>query len=261
MAITNYIEIEYIEGVTGAYIEIPYADANLTNRNVSISAICTCPVDTSNRYVIWGAEGSANKYSFGMSQDGSTYIWHYGAKTAALSPSTSYYCTLANQRKIYVYQTVGASNVSYLVNAYPATRYASGNTARAESSENLQNRSMYILASHNTSGTTATWYANGCRLYYMDAYNYATDTDLLELYPIRDPNTGNVGLYNAINDKAYFSGSAINFVAGPDLHSSSKMWIRSSESWTSGTPYLRQSGNWVQGTPYIRQSGSWTKGS
>lgn len=261
MAITDYIEIEYIEGVTGAYIEIPYADANLTNRNVSISAVCTCPIDTNNRYAIWGAEGSANKYSFGMDQAGTSYIWHYGAKTATLSPSTPVLCTLENQRKLYVYQTVAASNVNYIVNIYPANRHSSGTSARAESGENLQNRSMYILASHNTSGTTASWYANGCRLYYMDAYNYATDTDLLKLYPIRDPNTGQVGLYNAINDKAYFSGSTTNFVAGPDLHGSSKMWIRSSGSWLFGTPYVKQSGSWVQGTPYIRQSGSWTKGS
>lgn len=256
MAITDYKKIEYIEGVSGAYIDLGVTG----NRAYSYYVECTIPTDIGARATIWGAEGSANKYNFGIIADGSAYRVRYAASSPTLSPVAS--STIANPRRVNITMEVTTEGGHIYMHDYLTEEtLASASYNYGGSTTNL-NRNQYLLALNASSSGTPSYPGINCRVYYFEVYNVVSSpsTVLRQMIPIRDPVTGNVGMYDTISDAAFWSGGT-NFIAGPDLDSGAKLWIRQSGSWASGTPYIRQSGSWSTGKPYIRQSGSWNQGS
>lgn len=256
MAITDYKRIEYIEGATNAYIDMGITG----NRNYSYFAVCTLPTNIGSRVTLWGAEGSANKYTFGMIADGSAYRVRYATASPSVTPVVQ--STVADPLKIEITMETSTSGGSiYIRDPATETTLATGSYSYGGTSANL-NRNQYLLALNDSSGGTPKYPGINCRIYEFDVYNNITSSEGLirQFVPIRNPNTGQVGMYDLVGDRAYWSGGS-NFIAGPDVDAGCKIWIRSSGSWLSGTPYVRQSGSWTQGKPYIRQSGSWTQGS
>lgn len=261
MALSDYIQIEYISNGGGAYI-----DTGVTgNRNYSYEMVCAVPNTTitelNQRCTLWGAEGSANKYSFGISASGLSYIVRY----ASSSPSVTPFITSSdptNPRIIKIVMEVTTSGGNITITDFKTQAQLSSGTFSYNTSTNVNlNRNQYILALNNSSGGTPAYLGLGCRVYYFKIYNKITDTTLREFVPIRSDITNKAGMYDLINDVAYWSGNTYDFIHGPDISTGGKLWIRSSGFWLSGTPYIRQSGSWTKGTPYIRQSGSWTQDS
>lgn len=264
MALSDYVQIEYIQGVDGAYI-----DTGIQGRRThSYKFVCTIPTDIGSRATIYGAEGSTNKYNWGILADGSAYRVRY----AAASPSVPLIqSTIADPRILFIEQIMDYPSVTATtptgkirIKDYETQQSLITDVAFSYGGSNSNlNRNLYIMALNASSSGSPSYPAINCRLYSFNIYNYVTaDTSsiLREYIPIRDPATGNVGLYDTWNDVPYWSGGA-NFIAGPDIGSASKLWIRQSGTWNSGTPYIRQSGSWSTGKPYIRQSGSWNQGS
>ena len=256
MAITDYKRIEYIEGASGAYIDLGVTG----NRAYSYYAECTIPTDIGARATIWGAEGSANKYNFGILADGTAYRIRYAASSPTLSPVAS--SAIANPRRVNITMETATSGGNIYMYDYNTEELLANTSYSYGGSNTNLNRNLYLLALNASSSGTPSYPGINCRIYWFEVYNATTSptTVLRQMAPIRDPATGNVGMYDLKNDVAYWSGGT-NFIAGPDIGSASKLWIRQSGSWTSGTPYIKQSGSWNAGKPYIKQSGSWNQGS
>lgn len=266
MALTDYIQIEYIESDGVAYINL--GNSARPTRNWSISAITQMPI--SSTYYLWGVnDGSSHYYDFGFNIDQNAYLWRcatstnryvdkvFGDPSATPVPFSYSQKIMIDQdrpadtsenTRISVYDWPDDNTEYYTTREYP-------NAATAV-------KNLYLFA-RNSNGTVASKAPAGTRLYSFQVVNYFLSSEeqlIMSLTPIREKNGTRVGLYDTVNDTAIWAATS-NFIAGPDIGSASKLWIRQSGSWNSGTPYIRQSGSWTAGTPYIRQSGSWNQGS
>lgn len=257
MALTDYIQIEYIESDGQAYINLG-TDGRPT-RNWSIYARVQMP--TNATYYIWGLSDGSHYYDMGFNTSQNAYIWRCATSANRYLASG----TPFNYDQIIVcdqFRSNDTSNDTVMsIYDWPDENTTYTNS-RSYPSAATATKNLYLFA-RNNNGTLANVAPAGTRMYAFEVVNWLGDPgdqQRFEMVPIREKNGTRVGLYNTVTDTAHWAAVS-NFIAGPDIGGSSKLWIRQSGTWNSGTPYIRQSGSWTAGTPYIRQSGSWNQGS
>lgn len=259
MAITDYIQIEYIESDGVAYINL--GNSARPTRNWSIYAIAQMPTDAT--YYLWGLnDGSSHYYDLGFNTTENAYLWRCATSTNRYLGNGSGESLFLYSQKIVLdqFRSNDTSDPTTMhIYDYPDENVTLTNSREYPAAATAV-KNLYLFA-RNANGTVANKAPAGTRLYSFEVTNWMQGADyLFQLKPVREINGSRVGLYDTVSDTAFWAATS-NFIAGPDISSASKLWIRQSGTWNSGTPYIRQSGSWTAGTPYIKQSGSWNQGS
>lgn len=258
MALTDYTRVEYIQGADGAYIDTGLQGKRYYSYEMVFSCFDSIIRSINAINALWGAEGSANKYSFAINNTGTSYRTRYAAQSPSVTPFISS-PDVTNLRVLRIKMvTLESGGTIKITDESTGAELSSGSYTYGASTTNL-NRNIYVLAINRSSGGTPEYEGQFCRVHYFKIYNAISGSVEREYIPIKNAQ-GKGGLYDMISDTAFFSGGS-DLGPGPEITDASKLWIRQSGTWNSGTPYIRQSGSWSTGKPYIRQTGSWSQGS
>ena len=258
MALTDYTKVEYIQGADGAYIDTGIEGKRINSYEMVFSCFDSIIHSLNAINALWGAEGSANKYSFAINNNGTSYRTRYATQSPSVTPFI-FSTDPANLRVLRIkMETLESGGTIKITDYLTDAELSSGSYTYGASTTNLT-RNIYVLAMNRSSGGTPDYEGVYCRVHYFKIYNAVSGSVLREYIPIKNAQ-GKGGLYDLVSDTAFWSGGS-DLGPGPEIKDASKIWIRQSGSWNSGTPYIRQSGSWNAGKPYIRQSGSWNQGS
>ena len=254
MALSDYQQIEYIEGVSGAYINTGF----IMNRYKMCSAVFTFKHDAV--HYIYGVNGNiggtARNFSFFYSTD-IEYRWRLGNTAVAAQAMSPVFAedTLLTMTQYKsgtrLYCEVTDEDGTPVLTKY----FTDPNAGRPTTGYNT-----FIMGRNNEG--TAAGFATGCKLYSIRFYDVSDDSDIFNGIPVRE-KTGvdpKVGLYDTVTDTVFWSASATNFVAGPDVGGGGgvKIYVKVGGAWTLGDPYIKVNGQWEPAdNVYIKTGGNW----
>ena len=256
MALSDYQQIEYIQGVSGAYIDTGIKPT----RYYSIGGIYMVGITESAPY-FFGVYDGTRHFSFYFSKSNSDFRWRFAQNTAqSLSPN--YVLPYVEQKvKLGFTCSRSASKTTAYISLLDDTSYSSAQRNTPTQAQTAT-KNLFLMARNNNG--SAGGYAVGSRLYSLSIHNEvsSSQSDLIAEYiPIRE-KTGSspkVGLYDTVSDAPLWSGT--NFVAGPDIVATTNtVRVNVNGTWVEGVPYVNVNGTWCEGKTYVNVNGTWMEG-
>lgn len=252
MALSDYQQIEYIEGVSGAYIDSGQA----FTRYRLVSARFNFKTLDTVKY-IYGVDDGTRRFNFRYSDSDSAYIWNFGNRSATQPANLTPLYNADTDLDMTQQQTASNRYTVYLTDGNTTlSSYCSIPTSATNATINT-----FIMARNNSG--SATGYAVGSRLYEIRIFDPRndTETDVFHGIPIREKTglTPKVGLYDLVTDAPFWSATATNFVAGPDIGGGgTQIYVKVNGTWVLGDPYIKVNGNWEPAeNVFIKTGGNW----
>lgn len=257
MALSDYQQIEYIEGVDGAYIDMAFAPTRFKMYHAVVS-FNTDNTQTSS-YITGVSDGNSHYYNYRFSYSDNKYHWRFGSYT-----DQSFGPVFAKDAKLLMDMS-HTGNSTTLVYTNVETEQSVSKQISWPSSSVTSTEDAYLLAMNNNG--TASSFGVGHRIYSFKVFETNPDSPQYDTYirdfvPVREKTglTPKVGMYDVVNDVIYWSASATNFVAGPDVGGGGgvQIYVKVGGTWKLGDPYIKVNGNWEPAdNVYIKTGGNW----